>query len=132
MFGKASPSIKNTDLRKIDRIAQYSQDLRFKTPVAEVGEECDQRKGKVCKTNFVLVVRFVGFPSQTPGIALVKYKMTDEAEETDNTDGGYGDSIECSVEIIAEQIIVAEEKANCACSNPQCCDDVCNHGSPHI
>ena len=132
MFGKASPGIKNTDLQEIDRIAQYGQDLRCKTPVAEVGEECDQRKGKVRKPNFVLVVWFVGFPSETSGITLVKYKMTGEAEETDNPNGGYDDSIECGVEIFAEQLIVAEEKANCACNYPQCCDDMCNHSSPLI
>jgi len=127
MFRKASPGIKNTDLQEIDRIAQDGQDLRCKTPVAEVGKECDQRKGKVRKPNFVLVVRFVGFPSETPGITLVKYKMTGEAEETDNPNGGYDDSIECGVDIFAEQLIVAEEKANCAYSYSQCCNDVCNH-----
>ena len=93
MFGKGSPSIQNTNLQEIDRIAKYGQDLRFKTPVAEVGEECDQRKGKMCKPNFILVEWFVGLPSQTLGIALVKYKMTGKAEETDNPNGGYGNSI---------------------------------------
>ena len=44
----------------------------LKIPVAEVGEECHQRKSEMCKPNFILVVGFVGFPSQTPGIAFVK------------------------------------------------------------
>ena len=83
----------------------------------------------MCKSNFVLVVGFVGFPSQTPSVALVKYEMTGEAEKTDNPNGSYGDSIKCVIEIFAEQLIVAEEKANCACSNPQCCDDMCNQCS---
>ena len=64
----------------------------------------------MCKSNFVLVVGFVGFPSQAPGIALVKYEMTGEAEEADNPNGSYGDSIQCVIEIFAEQLIVAEEK----------------------
>jgi hypothetical protein len=79
MFGKASPDIKNTNLQQIDRIAQNGQNLGCKPPVAEVGEECDQRKGKVCKPDFELVVRFVGFPAQALGVALVKYKVTGEA-----------------------------------------------------
>ena len=41
MFGKASIGIKNTDLQEIDRIAEYGQDLRGRTPVAEVGQKCD-------------------------------------------------------------------------------------------
>jgi hypothetical protein len=53
--------------------------------------------------------------------------MTSEAEETDNPNGSYSDSIKCGVEIIARQFIVAKEKANCACSYPQCCDGMCNH-----
>ena len=129
MFGKASPGIKNPDLQQIDRIAQYGQHLRCKIPVAEVGEECHQRKSEMCKPNFILVIRFVGFPSQTPGIAFVKYKMACEAEETDNPYSIYGDCIECGISISAGQLVVAEEDANDARSYPQCCDDMRNHTS---
>ena len=118
MFENTSPSIKNTDLQEIYRIGQYGQYLRCKTQIAEVSEECDQREGKVCKTNFILVVRFVGFPSKALGFAFVKYKMTGEAEETDKPNGVYGDNIECSIKIVTEQLIIAEENTCCAYSYP--------------
>jgi hypothetical protein len=72
------------------------------TPLTEIGEESDQRKGKVGESNFVLVVRLVNLPAKAMGIAFMKYKMTGEAEETYNPHSADDDVIECGVEIFTK------------------------------
>lgn len=107
MFGKASPEIKKTYLQEIDGIAQRRQDLGGITPLTEIGEEGDQRKGKMGKPNFILVVRFVNFPAQTPGVAPLKDKMAGETEQTDDPDSADDDRIDSVLKILAKQLIVA-------------------------
>jgi hypothetical protein len=59
----------------------------------------------------------------------VKYKVTGIAEESDNPDCCYSDSIKRGFEIVIEQFVVAEEEADCADGNPYYRDDMCDHSA---
>ena len=107
MFGKASPEIKKAYLQEIDGIAQCRQDLGGITPLTEIGEEGDQRKGKMGKTNFILVVWFVYFPAKSLGVTPVKNKMAGETEKTYDSDSADDDRIDSVLKILAKQLIVA-------------------------